>query len=212
MAKLERYIEGRFAFEDDHLRAIREAMEREELPTIQLPRISARLLQLLLRAVGARRVLEVGTLAGYSALWIARSLPSDLKPGEGLLTLEREAERAALARTLLGRAGVSSRVEVREGEARSILPSLPSGSFDAVFLDADKEGLVDYVVEAKRLLRHGGLLVVDNALWRGQVLDPGARDPATEGIRRTHELLAGDPGFDATIVPVGDGLLIALRC
>jgi len=208
----ERYVERWFAREDAHLLAIRDAMRREGLPAIQLPPVSARLLQILLRAVGARRVLEVGTLAGYSALWIARSLPPGLKRGEGLLTLEREAERARLARDLLEGAGVSALVEVREGEARTVLPEIgPDGSFDAVFLDADKESLTRYVAEARRLLRPGGLLVVDNALWKGRVMDPAADDAATRAIRRTHEALAVDPDFDTTIVPAGDGLLVALR-
>jgi predicted O-methyltransferase YrrM len=93
-----------------------------------------------------------------------------------------------------------------------VLRSLgPDGSFDAILLDADKEGLPSYVVEARRLLRPGGLLLVDNALWRGQVLDPAVTDPATEAIRRSHENLRSDPAFDTTLLPVGDGLLVALR-
>jgi predicted O-methyltransferase YrrM len=117
-----------------------------------------------------------------------------------------------LARSLLKGAGAAERVRVLEGDARSLLPTLrPDGSFDAVFLDADKEGLPDYLPEARRLLRPGGLLVLDNALWRGQVADPEVTDPATGAIRRSHQLVAEDPAFDATIVPVGDGLLVALR-
>jgi caffeoyl-CoA O-methyltransferase len=208
----EAYVEERFASEDDSLLRIRRAMEEAGLPTIQLPSATARAVQLLLRAIGARRVLEVGTLAGYSALWIARALPTELAEGEGLLSLELEAERVELARELLAAAGVGNRVEIRQGDAAGLLPKLgPDGGFDAVLLDADKERLPEYVAEARRLLRPGGLLLVDNALWKGQVLDPEIRDPATEAIRESHAAVAADPAFDATLLTVGDGLLVALR-
>ncbi|MEX1257663.1 MAG: class I SAM-dependent methyltransferase [Gemmatimonadota bacterium] len=211
-ASAEAYVRDRFAPEDDALRRIRQVMEAEGLPTIQLPAVTARAVQLLLRIAEARRVVEVGTLAGYSALWIARALPDESDGEAGLVTIEVDPARAALARRLLAEAGVGGRVEVREGPADIVLRSLgPDGSFDAILLDADKEGLPSYVVEARRLLRPGGLLLVDNALWRGQVLDPAVTDPATEAIRRSHENLRSDPAFDATLLPVGDGLLVALR-
>jgi predicted O-methyltransferase YrrM len=187
-------------------------MEAEGLPTIQLPAVTARTVQLLLRIAGARRIIEVGTLAGYSALWIARALPPPETGRSAFITIELEPQRAALARRLLDGAGVGNRVEIREGPAEVVLAGLgPDGSFDAVLLDADKEGLPAYIGEARRLLRRGGLLFVDNALWRGQVLDPEVNDAATMAIRRSHELVRDDPAFDATILPVGDGLLVALR-
>lgn len=204
----EAFIAELFAPEDEALRRIRAAMAREELPEIQLPRATARTMQLLLRLLGARRVLEVGTLAGYSALWIARALPEDGR----LLTVERDPERMKMALALLGEAGVGGRVESRLGDAAEILPSLgPDGGWDAVFLDADKEGLPEYVAQARRLLRDGGLLLVDNALWKGRVVDPEVDDPATQAIRRALRSVADDPGFDAMLFPVGDGLLAALR-
>ncbi len=210
---LERYIEERFAREDSHLQEIRRAMEEGGLPTIQLPPVTARTVQLLLRTIGAKRVLEVGTLAGYSALWIARAFPAGPEGGKGdLLTLEVDPERARLARRLLDRAGVGDEVEIRVGDALELLPALgPDGSYDAVFLDADKEGIPTYLDEARRLLRPGGLLLVDNALWKGKVADPSDMEASTEAIRRSHDLLANDPGFDATILPVGDGLLVGIR-
>lgn len=210
---LEDYVVGLFAKEDEHLLRIRRAMDRAELPTIQLPAATGRALQLLLRAIGARRVVEVGTLAGYSALWIARGLRDDLEPGEGgLVSIEIDSDRAALARDLLSQTEVAHRIEVREGDAAALLEEMaPDGSLDAVFLDADKEGLPRYVHHARRLLRPGGLLCVDNALWRGQVADDSANDAATAAIRRSHEMIAEDPAFDATILPVGDGLLVGLR-
>jgi len=209
---LEVYVEELFASEDGILRSIRTTIEERGLPPIQLPAVTGRVVQWLLRLISARRVVEVGTLAGYSALWIARAFPEDLQEGEGLVTLEIDPARSALARKLLAEAGVGDHVDVRVGDAAELLPSLgPNGGFDAVFLDADKEGLTGYLPEARRLLRPGGLLLIDNALWQGLVADPTATDPATEGIRASHEALRRDPSFDATILPVGDGLLVARR-
>lgn len=212
-ATLEAYVSGLFAEEDTHLVRIRQAMVDADLPTIQLPAVTGRALQLLLGLVGARRVLEVGTLAGYSALWIARSLqwdPDGVEPG--LVTLEVDPDRADLARRLLDATEVADRIEVRVGEAAELLAEVgPDGSFCAVFLDADKEGLPRYVHHARRLLRVGGLLCVDNALWRGRVADHSVQDAATAAIRQSHELVSEDPAFDATILPVGDGLLVARR-
>jgi predicted O-methyltransferase YrrM len=211
-AAADAYVRERFAPEDDALRRIRSAMEASGLPTIQLPAATARAVQLLLRAIAARRVLEVGTLAGYSALWIVRALASSRDGEAGLVTVEIDPARAALARRLLDEAGVGGRVQILVGAAEAVLPTLgPDRGFDAVLLDADKEGLPSYLTEARRLLRPGGLLFVDNALWRGQVLDPAASDPATVAIRRSHDLIRADPEFDATLLPVGDGLLVALK-
>lgn len=206
--RVERYVEELFAGEDEALRGIRVAMEGAELPTIQVPPATGRLLQVLLQAAGARRALEVGTLAGYSALWIVRGLT----PDGSLLTLERDGERCDLARRHLDAAGVGSRVEIREGDARLLLPEVgPDASFDAIFLDADKGNLGVYLREAERLLRGGGLLMVDNALWRGAVLDAGEDDPETRGLREITRAVAGDPAWTGTLLPVGDGLLVAVR-
>ncbi len=204
----EGFIARLFAPEDSDLRRIREAMEAEGLPDIALPATTARTVQLLLRLIGARKVLEVGTLAGYSALWIARALPT-----EGCLTtIDRDPARSELAGRLLSRAGVGDRVDLRVGDARDLLEELgPDGGWDAVFLDADKEGLPEYLTEARRLLRSGGLLLVDNALWKGKVIDPEASDEATVAIREALVIAAGDPALDATLLPVGDGLLVARR-
>ncbi len=211
---LERWIEEHFAPEDAGLRAIRAHMVSEGYPEIQLPPITARTVQILLGLVGARRVLEVGTLAGYSALWIARALPED-----GLLTtVERDPERVKAARRLLEEAGVGGRVEVVEGEAgptlRELARRVQEGDgtpFDAVFLDADKEGLPGYLEQAGRLLAPGGLLLVDNALWKGRVVDPEARDEATEAVRELARSVARGQEWDGTILPTGDGLLVAVR-
>ena len=206
--RAERYIAELFAVEDSHLRGIRAAMEEEGFPTIQVPAATGRLLQVLVRAVQARRVLEVGTLGGYSALWMARALAAD----GTLISLERDPARAVVARAALAGAGLSERVDVRVGEAKVLLSGIgPDASFDVIFLDADKQGLAVYLDEAARLLRPGGLLLTDNALWRGTVMDPEERDPDVEAIRNFTRRVAGEPGWDGTIVPVGDGVLMAVR-
>ena len=204
---LDLYVQRLFAREDDVLRRVRARADRAGMPRIQLPPATARVLQVLVRAVGARRIAEVGTLAGYSAIWMARALPED---GE-LVTIEINPEHAAMARLSLEDAGVEDRVDVRVGNAAELLAALgPDASFDVVFLDADKERYTQYMEEAARLLRRGGLLVVDNAFWKGWVLDPGC-DELAAILNRFNETVSADPRFDATIVPVGDGLLVAVR-
>ena len=141
---LQGYIEGLFAGEDKALRDLRRRADAAEMPRIQLPAITARAVQLLVQMAGARRVVEVGTLAGYSTVWLARALPLD---GE-LVTIEINPDHAAVAERSLAEAGVSDRVRVVRGDAIRVLADLgPDGSFDAVFLDADKEQLATYLEE-----------------------------------------------------------------
>ena len=205
---LDGYVRRLFAREDDCLRAIRARADEADLPAIQLPPATARAVQILLRAIGARRVLEIGTLAGYSAVWIARALPADGR----LVTLEIDPDRAAVARGSVEDAGLAARVEVRVGDALELMAAMdPDPPFDAVFLDADKERYCDYLEQAARLVRHNGLLVADNALWRGEVLDPEGFGGLAVDIHRFNERVAADPRFEATILPVGDGLMVAVR-
>lgn len=205
---LDRYVRRLFAPEDDCLRAIRARADEAALPAIQLPPATARAVQILVRAIGARRVLEIGTLAGYSAVWIARALPADGR----LVTLEIDPDRAAVARRSVEDAGLGARVEMRVGDALELMAAMdPSRPFDAIFLDADKERYGEYLEHAARLVRRGGLLLADNALWRGEVLDPGRFGGLAVDIHRFNERVAADPRFDATILPVGDGLMVAVR-
>ncbi|MDH3222635.1 MAG: O-methyltransferase, partial [Gemmatimonadota bacterium] len=169
---LQAYVEELFAQEDAVLRGIRSRSDEGGLPQIQVPPSTGRLLQVLVRLAGAGRVLEVGALGGYSAVWIARALSET----GSLLTLEREPRHAAVTRETLRRAGLEERVEVREGEALELLAAL-KGPFDVVFLDADKEALSLYLEHAARLLKTGGLLLADNALWRGEVTSPQDGSP-----------------------------------
>jgi predicted O-methyltransferase YrrM len=204
---LQRYVEERFATEDAVLVELRGELERRGLPLIHVSPATGRLLQILVSAVRARRVLEIGTLGGYSAIWMARGLP----PGGRLLSIELDPHHAALARDFIARAGLEERVEVQEGDAREIVARLgPDGGTDVVFLDADKEGYVTYAVHALRLLRPGGLLLADNAFWSGRVL-AAPEDEASRGIQEFNEYLATSGELIGTIVPVGDGLALGVK-
>lgn len=205
---LQRYIEELFVREPPLLAELRSDLEDRGLPTIQVPGQTGRVLELLARTLGARRVLEVGTLGGYSGLWLLRGMA----PEGRLVTVEREPEHAELAREYFSRAGVSERVELRIGEARAVLPDLgPDGEWDLVFIDADKEGYTTYLSHAERLLRPGGLVLADNALWRGRVVDQDDREASTQGVRRFNRALAGSGAFRGTILPVGDGIALGVR-
>ncbi len=203
---LVRYIRERFAKEDLVLEGIRRDAADKGLPPIHLPRETAKALQLLLVLSGAKRVLEIGTLAGYSAVWIARALPEDGR----LVTLEVNPVHARIARASVARARVEDRVEILEGKAEDLLPAFQSASFDAVFLDADKEGLQLYLKEASRLLSSGGMLLADNVLWRGEVALERRQGPARY-IHAFNEAVSTAAEYDAAILPVGDGLLIGVR-
>lgn len=161
---------------------------------------------MLLKAIGAKRVLEVGTLVGYSGVWLARALPADGK----LVTIELERRYADLARRGFREAGVSGRVQLIEGDAMVVLPELEP-EFDAVFLDADKASLQTYFSEALRLLRVGGLLLGDNAFWQGRILDPNDDHPDVEGVRKFNQLVAEDPRLASAIIPVRDGLTVGVK-
>lgn len=206
---LEQYVEGLFAPEDDVLRALKAEIARQGLPEISISPGLGRALQVLLRAAGARQVLEIGTLGGYSAVWMARALP----PGGRLVSLEVDPDRAALARGFVERAGLADVVEVRVGDARELLPELVRarpGRFDAAFVDADKESYESYLTHARQLVRPGGLILADNAFWSGRVLDEAPEDDGTRGIQAFNRRLAEDPGLVSTILPVGDGLAVAV--
>lgn len=205
--RLHGYIAELFCGEDELLTELRRELENRGLPTIQVPAITGRTLQVLVRAVAPRKVLEVGTLGGYSAIWMARGMPQ----GGELVTLEKNPDHAELAREFVERAGLADRVEIRVGDARALLPELgPDGSFDMVFLDADKESYPVYLREARRLLRPGGLVLADNALWKGKVLDEGG-DEADEGIRAFNRALAHEGAFTSVILPVGDGVAVGVK-
>ncbi len=182
------------------------------LPSIEVAPVNGKLLHLLVRMSGARRVLEIGTLGAYSTIWLARGLPADGR----VVTIEAEAANAAVARANLERAGESGRVEVLEGRAADVLPTLAGGEpFDLVFIDADKESNTIYLDWAARLGRPGTVVVVDNIGRNGDVADADTVDPRIVGTRAGLAMLGGDPRFDATALQTldrkgWDGVAIAL--
>ena len=205
---LQRYCEEHARGDDEFLRALVADAHRRGLPAIWISPAQACFMALLLRATGARRVLEVGTLGGYSAIAMARALPAD---GE-VVTVEAQPHHADFAREWIARSDVAGRISVITGRAAEILPALPANPpFDAVFLDADKGNQLLYVREAARLLRRNGLLLVDNAFAFGQLLDPHPSDPDVGAVRTSNASLARNPDFEGIIVAIGDGLWCATR-
>jgi caffeoyl-CoA O-methyltransferase len=200
------YIAGLFSAEDELLAALREEADRTGLPPISISADEGRLLQVLLTAIGARRVLEVGTLGGYSAICMARALP----PGGRVLTVEIEEKHAEFARRYIQRAELADRIDVRVGRALEVLPALDGERFDAVFLDADKEPLPTYFEWALRLVRPGGLIIADNALWGGRVYDGDESDERTRGVREFNRRMSTDPRVLGIIVPTHDGVAVAV--
>ncbi|WP_149359947.1 O-methyltransferase [Lolliginicoccus suaedae] len=198
---------------DEHAeRAARRAIDAG-LPPIEVAPNHGKLLHLLVAISGARRVLEIGTLAGYSTIWMGSALP----PDGTLVTIDNEPRHARIAAANISEAGLTDAVELRVGEATTILaelagPASTSAPFDFVFIDADKESIPEYLRLALLLCADGAVVVLDNAVWHGAIID--AADPAARGIRAGLELLGSDNKFDATVIQtVGtkgwDGFAIA---
>ena len=212
---VDRYIEGLLIPADPALEAALEESRKAALPQIQVSPTQGKFLNLLAKIRGASRILEIGTLGGYSTIWLARALPPDGR----LLSLELEPRHAEVARANLARAGLADRVEVRVGPAAESLARLASegaGPFDLIFLDADKEGYPDYLDWALRLGAPGSWLVADNVVRDGEVRDAASKDPRVVGVRRFLEKIAAEPRLTATVIPtVGskgyDGFCLARR-
>ena len=213
-AAVDQYLSGLFVPPDAALEAALEAEAAAGMPPINVSPTQGKLLNLLARAQHARRILEIGTLAGYSTIWLARGM----EPGGQLITLEIDPRHADVARANIERAGLQATVEVRLGPALTLLQQLEaegSSPFDLVFIDADKPSTPDYVNWALKLSHPGSLIVVDNIVRNGAVGDPDSTDPNVQGIRAALAILAGSRGVVATgIQTVGskgyDGLAIAL--
>lgn len=204
MDPLQRYLSERYWSEDPLLRDLR-ADTAQRAISIPIRAEAGRTLALVVRVLQASNVLEVGTLFGYSAIWMAR----ELQPGGRLDTIESNLVHADAAEQWLGRAGLSDRVTVHRGEALDVLAMLP-GPYDIVFLDADKEHYPDYTKLALERLRPGGILMADNAYRQGHVVEEGG-SADVNGVRVMHDMLANDPSLMATTWPLGDGLAIALK-
>ncbi len=206
--RLSDYITGLFARPDAALqRALTESPQRG-LPTISINPEEGRFLQFLARACGAKKALEIGTLGGFSGIWIARGLLPEGK----LITLERSPEHAAVAREHFEAAGLKGKVEIRLGDAHDTLPTLTSeGPFDFIFIDAEKTGYDEYYEWAMTNLRVGGVMAAHNAFRGGAVADPNDRQADTEIIRRFNQRAASDPRGISTIYPAGDGTLVTVK-
>jgi predicted O-methyltransferase YrrM len=208
---IDSYLEESLVPGDDALAAALAASEAAGLPRINVAPNQGKLLMLLAQAIGARRILEVGTLGGYSTIWLARGLV----PGGRLVTLEADPDHAEVARANISRAGLDRQVEVRVGRAQDTLPGLAGeGPFDLIFIDADKPGTPGYFQWAVKLARRGSLIVVDNVVREGAVLETEG-DANIQGMRRFFELAASDPRVSGTAIQtVGakghDGLAILL--
>jgi caffeoyl-CoA O-methyltransferase len=204
--RLQRYVTELFAVEDPILAAIRARHAAAELPPIHISPDEGKLLHLLLLAIQASTVLEIGSLGGYSGVWLARALPVNGR----LTTIEKDPRHARIARQAFAEAGLETRVRLIEGAALDVLPTLKPG-FDAVFVDADKEPLAQYFDWSMRLLRRGGLLLCDNAFFHGAAVDDQDRSPGAQGVRAFNRLAANDPRLVATVVPVRDGLVVGVK-
>jgi predicted O-methyltransferase YrrM len=190
---VDRYIAEQFIPQDTALADAIRASDQAGLPPIAVSAAQGKWLHLLARAMGARRILEIGTLGGYSGIWLARALPR----GGRLTTLELDPRHAEVARQNFARAGVADAVEIRLGPALETLPAL-TGPFDFVFIDADKPGYTDYFGWAVTLTRPGGLIVADNVIRGGAVADVRSTDPAVRGIQRFNAAVAAEPRVTAT--------------
>lgn len=212
--EVDRYFTERLGLEDDALAAAQRDCQSAGLPPISVSAPQGKLLQLLALAIGARNILEIGTLGGYSAIWMARALPE----GGRLVSLELDARHAEVAARNLERAGVAAKVSVRVGPAIETLPKLEhegAGPFDLVFIDADKPSNPQYVEWAVRLARPGALIVLDNVVRAGKVIVEDSSDPTVQGVRRAMDVLAGDARLSVTAIQtVGtkghDGFALAL--
>lgn len=212
-ARVDSYVAGLFAEEDDALRAAVAAMSEAGMPAISVSATEGRLLQILAHTCGARRILEIGTLGGYSTIWTARGLPADGR----LVTIELDPKHAEVARANLARAGVGDRVTVRVGKALDELPRIEAeglGPFDMVFLDADKKPYAEHLDGAVRLSRPGTVIVADNVVRDGKVLDPDSPDEFVQGVRRFNAALAARTDVDGvvfqTVARGHDGMAIGV--
>jgi predicted O-methyltransferase YrrM len=196
---IDQFVGGLLIPSDPVLESALAASEKAGLPPIQVSACQGKLLQVLAQIQGARTILEVGTLGGYSTIWLARALPS----GGRLTTLEVDPKHADVARVNFERAGLSGLIDLRVGPAIEALPQLEAegkGPFDLVFIDADKPSTPDYFRWALKLSRKGTLIIVDNVIRKGALLDVASTDLNVQGMRRFLHLLGAEPRVSATVI------------
>jgi len=198
------YVRAHTAPEDPFLVRLKEEAAAAGIPPIWISHEQARLMQILLTAAGAREVVEVGTLAGYSAISMARALP----PGGRVRTIELDPVHADFSARQVAKSDVPERVEIHRGRGADVLATFAARSADAAFLDADKSSYGLYLDECLRIVRPGGLVLVDNAFAFGQLFDPAATGGEVAAVRAFNDRAAAAPGYDGVICPVGDGLWV----
>lgn len=211
---VDNYIVHKMLPADDSLDQAVRASEEAGLPSIQVSPAQGKFLYMLAKVHRAKRILEVGTLGGYSTIWLARALPDDGR----LITMEIDPKHAAVAQSNLDREGVSNKVELLTGNALDLLPDLEKRNespFDLSFIDADKVNIPAYFESALRMSRPGSLILVDNVVRNGAVVDASSHDPSVQGVQKLNDMIAHDPRVTATVLQtVGikgyDGLAIAL--
>jgi predicted O-methyltransferase YrrM len=211
---VDRYISELFIAPDFALEAALDSSKAAALPTINVSPAQGKLLHLLAKVQGARKILELGTLGGYSTIWLARALPPDGR----LISLEVDPKRAEIARANIARAELANVAEIRIGRAIDSLQQLETeggGPFDLIFIDADKPGYAEYLPWALKLSRPGTLIIADNVIRKGAVADPTSTDENVQGIRRFNEVLAAEKRVSTTVMQtVGskgyDGLALIL--
>jgi predicted O-methyltransferase YrrM len=192
---VDEYLNDRIVHPDEALQAALSASREAGLPEIAVTASQGKLLYLLAKTMGARRILEIGTLGGYSAIWLARSLP----PGGRLVSLEYSPKHAEVARANLARAGLAEMAEIRVGPGLALMPSL-TGPFDFFFIDADKEGYPDYFRGCLELSRPGSVMVFDNVVRDGKIINSTSRDPAVRAVRQLYDDIAAEPRVEATSI------------
>jgi caffeoyl-CoA O-methyltransferase len=200
-----RYLAERTTQEDAFLRSLKAGARAEGIPPIWISPEQGSLIQILLMTARVKEVVEVGTLAGYSAVWMARALPPDGR----VRTIEISSQYADFAERWISRSDVAQKIEVFRGKAEEVLSAFITDSADAVFIDADKEGYPSYFKEGMRIVQRGGLILADNAFGFGRLFD--AADPGASAMRAFNDIVAKEPGLRHIIVPIGDGLWVGLK-
>ena len=196
---VDNYISGLLGTEDEALKQTIQSLEKENIPQISVSANQGKFLQVMAKLAGAKKILELGTLGGYSTIWMARVLPDDGK----IITLELDARHAAVAQKNIDNAGLSEKVEIRIGKALDSLNTLletKQGPFDMIFIDADKQLYAEYFSLTLQLSRKGTLIIADNVIREGKVLDAGNKDEMVIGAHRFNKALAATTGVTATII------------
>jgi caffeoyl-CoA O-methyltransferase len=200
-----RYLAEHTSREDAFLRDLKAEARVEGIPPIWISPEQGSFMQILLKSIRAKEVVEIGTLAGYSAIWMARALPSD----GHVRTIEKDPKHADFAERWISRSDVAKRIKVDRGNGEDILPRFAANHVDAAFIDADKTSYPSLLRECLRIVRRGGLIMVDNAFAFGHLFDD--HDPAVEAIRAFNEIIAKESALQSIIVPIGDGLWVGLK-